>query len=129
MILGARVRNWIRKPAPSGLAKVIEGSFEHRRGERRFHVERRLVGIAEAMPVTRRHDHGLPGCQGGAFITRPTTEVRSVACSPKQAASRTQQTFPKRRSSGFGSARGLRQRGGLPAAPPDYDAACWSWRF
>jgi hypothetical protein len=65
------------KPALFGLVKIVKGSFEHWRSEGRFHVERRLTGIAEPMPVTHRHNHGLPGCQGGAFITDPDLSLTS----------------------------------------------------
>ena len=40
-------------------------------------MEYRLTGIAEAMPVTRWYDHGLPGGQGSVFLTNPDVGATS----------------------------------------------------
>ena len=34
-------------------------------------MEYRLTGVAEAVPVARWYDHGLPSGQGSAFLTNP----------------------------------------------------------
>ena len=54
----------------------------HRRGEDCSHVQHRVAGVAETVPVARRHD-GMPGRHGGALTLPPRN---SAAARPPRSA-------------------------------------------